>query len=120
MRVAGAEGGAASDPRVVSMLGCEVWTQVRTPAMALSSGEWTCLAGRGDEQDASLRTLTLACGSKVATVDDVRRDGSSLIDSSTPKCWCARTRLRVRATRRFSFVDADLASCGDVNMFKTE
>jgi tRNA-specific adenosine deaminase 1 len=50
-----------------------------------SSGEWTCLAGivmsTGDEQDASLRTLTLACGSKVATVDNVRRDGSSLIDS---------------------------------------
>jgi hypothetical protein len=71
----------------------------------------------GDEQDASLRTLTLACGSKVATVDNVRRDGSSLIDSSTPKCWRA---TRLRATRRFSFVDADLVSCSDVNMFKSE
>lgn len=67
--------------------------------------EWTCLAAIvHSSADGALTTLTLACGSKVSTVDNVRRDGSSVIDSHAEV-------LARRALRRLLYSEMQRDDC---------
>jgi hypothetical protein len=62
----------------------------------LSDAQWTCLAGIVMSRAGSdtLQTVALATGSKVSTVDNVRRDGSSVIDSHA-EVLCRRALRRL-------------------------
>lgn len=65
----------------------------------VNATEWTCLAGivaetRLDDGSNAMKTVALATGSKVSTVDNVRRDGSSLIDSHA-EVLCRRALRRL-------------------------
>jgi tRNA-specific adenosine deaminase 1 len=62
----------------------------------INETEWTCLAGIVAEttDNNAMKTVALATGSKVSTVDNVRRDGSSLIDSHA-EVLCRRALRRL-------------------------